>query len=125
MARGAQQMRGMNLTDDKLRLIGEVGELRGRISLTVTAARGINDQGLTDPLRLLFAHDHILSVMYQPMAYVGRGATMARPDDALTIPDVIALLHGGCDGQVSAGDFAPLPCSYPACFSQAFYSAGR
>ena len=118
---GAQQMRGMDLGSDKLRLIGQVGDLDGRMSLTVTAARGINDRGLAEPLRLLFANDHILSVMYQPMAYVGRGASVARPDDALTIPDVIQLLDGACDGQVSAGDFAPLPCSHPACFSQAFY----
>jgi uncharacterized radical SAM superfamily Fe-S cluster-containing enzyme len=46
---------------------------------------------------------------------------MERPADALTIPDVLALLEGTGHGAVSAGDFSPLPCSHPACFSLAFY----
>lgn len=121
-----QRLRGMDLLEGKLHLIEQVGQLHGQMSLTVTAARGINDLGLAEPLRLLFAHDHILSVMYQPLAYVGRGAAMQRPHDALTIPDVIAALDGTCDGRVSASHFAPLPCSHPACFAQAFYlRAGR
>ena len=114
-------LRGMDLLAEKLQLIEQIGSLNGRMSLTITAARGINDHNLGEPLRLLFANDHILSIMFQPAAYVGHGSSIGRPADALTIPDVIAALEGACDGRVRAADFSPLPCSHPACFSLAFY----
>ena len=114
-------MRGRRMLDEKLRLIDAVEQAGGRMSLTLTAARGLNDGELTAPIRLLFARDHILSVMIQPMAYIGTGSGMPRPDDALTIPDITRMLAEQCPQLVRAADFSPLPCSHPACFSLAFY----
>jgi uncharacterized radical SAM superfamily Fe-S cluster-containing enzyme len=59
--------------------------------------------------------------MFQPAAYAGGAARLARPVEAVTIPDVVAALKGAGQGTVSADDFSPLPCSHPACFSLAFY----
>jgi 7,8-dihydro-6-hydroxymethylpterin dimethyltransferase len=115
------QLRGRPLLQDKLRLIEQAGALDASMSLTVTVARGINDADVAEVPRLLFEHDHILSVMFQPAAYIGRAAGLPRPSDAVTIPDIIRLLGGAADGRVAASDFSPLPCSHPACFSLAFY----
>jgi 7,8-dihydro-6-hydroxymethylpterin dimethyltransferase len=83
--------------------------------------RGQNEAQLGAVLANLFAHDHVISVMIQPLAYVGLGGQIPRPPDALTIPDILRHLDGTCGGMVAADDFCPLPCSHPACFSLAFY----
>jgi 7,8-dihydro-6-hydroxymethylpterin dimethyltransferase len=114
-------LRGRPLLDEKLRLIEAAGRLDLPMSLTVTAARGLNDLHLAPILDLLFTRDHILSVMVQPLVHAGRAAVLPRPPDALTLPDVIRLLDGARGGRVQAEDFSPLPCSHPACFSLAYY----
>jgi uncharacterized radical SAM superfamily Fe-S cluster-containing enzyme len=116
-----QALRGRPLIEEKRRLIEMCGELDTPMSLTATVARGINDDRLAEIADLLFQHDHILSVMFQPAAYAGSAARIGRPAGAVTIPDVIAALKGAGGGMVSPEDFSPLPCSHPACFSLAFY----
>lgn len=114
-------LRGRALLDEKMRLVELCAEVGVSMSLTATVAKGINDSALGTITDLLFRHDHILSAMFQPAAYVGHASSLPRPTDAVTIPDVIAALHGAAGGTVSAADFSPLPCSHPACFSLAFY----
>jgi uncharacterized radical SAM superfamily Fe-S cluster-containing enzyme len=116
-----QRLRGRPLLEEKLRLIETAGELGARLSLTMTVARGINDDQPPEVLSLLFERDHVCSVMFQPAAYTGTAAKMGRPQDAVTIPDVVGALDGAGGGRVAAGDFSPLPCSHPACFSLAYY----
>jgi len=116
-----QTLRGRPLLEEKRRLIDLCGELDASMSLTTTVASGVNDHRLAEIAGLLFQHDHILSVMFQPAAYAGTAAARQRPGGAVTIPDVIAALNGASHGTVSAADFSPLPCSHPACFSLAFY----
>jgi 7,8-dihydro-6-hydroxymethylpterin dimethyltransferase len=114
-------LRGRPLLAEKLRLIEQCGELDMPMSLTATVARGVNDGRLGGIADLLFRHEHILSVMFQPAAYAGSAAPIPRPAEAVTISDVIAALKGAGRGVVAADDFSPLPCSHPACFSLAFY----
>jgi uncharacterized radical SAM superfamily Fe-S cluster-containing enzyme len=116
-----QALRGQPLLEEKRRLIDLCGELDSPMSLTATVAKGVNDNRLAEIAGLLFRHEHILSAMFQPAAYAGGAARLARPAEAVTIPDVIAALTGADNGTVSADDFSPLPCSHPACFSLAFY----
>ncbi len=116
-----QTLRGRALLDSKLRLIEQCGELDAAMSLTATVVSGVNDTRAAGVADLLFRHDHILSVMFQPAAYAGRAARLRRPAAATTIPEVLAALAGAGGGRVSASDFSPLPCSHPACFSLAFY----
>jgi 7,8-dihydro-6-hydroxymethylpterin dimethyltransferase len=120
-ARSCQTMRGGDWVDQRRRLIDAIGAAGGRMSLTVTAMRGQNEDQLGGILENLFNQDHVISVMIQPLAYIGQAAQIPRPTDALTIPDILRLINGACAGLVSAEDFCPLPCSHPACFSLAFY----
>ena len=116
-----ERLRGRAILDEKRRLIEAAGELDAPMALTMTVARGVNDDQPAEAARLLFEHDHLCSLMLQPLAYAGRGADLRRPDDAVTIPDVIQSLDGACGGALSRADFSPLPCSHPACFALAFY----
>jgi 7,8-dihydro-6-hydroxymethylpterin dimethyltransferase len=114
-------LRGRRLLQSKLRIIEAAGALDAPMSLTATIARGVNEQQVRVVADLLFRHDHILSAMFQPMAYVGRGASVERPVDPVGIPEITRGLDGAADGQIERADFSPLPCSHPACFSLAFY----
>ncbi|MCX6905446.1 MAG: radical SAM protein, partial [Verrucomicrobia bacterium] len=114
-------LRGRPLLESKLRLIEQCGAMNTPMSLTATIVSGVNNGRVAEVADLLFQHDHILSVMFQPAAYAGNAARMARPATAATIPDVVEALRGAGKGAVSPADFSPLPCSHPACFSLAFY----
>ena len=121
-----QTLRGRpELASIKRKLIEKVIALDGRLSLTVTLARGVNEEELPGILELLFEHDEVLSVMVQPLVY-GQviGAREQDPkiiEDAeltrLTIPDVAGLLAEASGGVLARKDFTPLPCSHPTCFA--------
>lgn len=115
------KLRGRRALDDKLRLIELCKQLGVSMSLTATVAAGINESSIPEVADLLFEHEHILSAMFQPAAYMGVAAALGRPEQAITIPEVISALTGARHGTVSPADFSPLPCSHPACFSLAFY----
>jgi uncharacterized radical SAM superfamily Fe-S cluster-containing enzyme len=114
-------LRGRPAVAEKLRLIDACEELDVPMSLTATVAGGINERAIQAVADLLFQREHILSAMFQPAAYAGNAARLGRPQQAVTIPDVISALSGAGGGTVCAEDFSPLPCSHPACFSLAFY----
>jgi len=116
-----ETLRGRPLLQQKLRIIEIGSELDAPMSLTATVASGVNDGELAEIAPFLFERDNILSLMFQPLAYVGRGAAFPRSPAPISIPDVTRSLNGAGGGLVSAEDFSPLPCSHPACFSLAFY----
>jgi uncharacterized radical SAM superfamily Fe-S cluster-containing enzyme len=107
------------LAEIKRRVIEQVLAAGGRLSLTVTLARGVNEDELAGVLELLFGHDQIVSCMVQPLAMTGQVATRlgADPMRALTIPDVVRLLAQQSGGVLTERDFTPLPCSHPTCFA--------
>lgn len=103
----------------KRRVIERVLARGGKLSLTVTLAKGINEHELPELLSLLFVHDQVLSMMVQPLAHTGRAPTNYTfdPLDVLTIPDVVRLLADSSAGVLTQEDFSPLPCSHPTCFA--------
>ncbi len=104
----------------KRRIVEAVVAAGGRLSLTVTLARGVNEEELEPILELLFGEERVLSVMVQPLARAGRAAEargLGDPADALTIPEVVKLLASSSRGVLAPEDFTPLPCSHPSCFA--------
>ena len=114
-------LRGRRLLDEKTRILRLLEEEGISTSLTMTAARGVNDEQFRPILDYVFSHEHIVSLMIQPLAFAGRGAALGRERRRLTIPDVVEALGRSGHPFVSATDFVPLPCSHPLCFSLAFY----
>jgi 7,8-dihydro-6-hydroxymethylpterin dimethyltransferase len=116
-------LRGRPLLAEKRRILAMLQADGITTSMTMTAGRGVNEDQFPAMLEYLFAHEHVVSLMVQPVAYAGRGETLEGRHHRLTIPDVIRLLGAAGHPAVRADDFAPLPCSHPLCFSLAFYLA--
>jgi uncharacterized radical SAM superfamily Fe-S cluster-containing enzyme len=114
-------LRGRKLLREKLEILDLLAETGISTSLTVTIAGGVNDGQFSRILEYLFSHQHVVSMMIQPISFAGRGANLAGKAGRLTIPDVIKLLDAAGDSRVSASDFVPLPCSHPLCFCLAYY----
>ena len=114
-------LRNEPLAAEKREILSALEEAGISTSLTMTLAGGINEAELPAAVEYLFGHDHVVSLMIQPMAFAGRGVGMAGQTGRLTVPDVVRLL-GTCGHlAVRREDFVPLPCSHPLCFSLAFY----
>jgi hypothetical protein len=114
------RLRGRALLDEKRRILELLGELGVTTSLAMTVAASVNDDQFRPMLDYLFNHEHVVSLMLQPMAFVGRGAAVSIPK-RMTLPDVVVALGAARHPSVRAEDFLPLPCSHPLCFSLAFY----
>jgi len=108
-----------DLGDLKRRLIDRVGELGGRLSLTMTLARGVNEHELQSVLDELLNNDRVVSMMIQPVAYTPAASKRFAGDplDAITIPEVVERVAAASRGQIEPADITPLPCSHPACFA--------
>ena len=115
-----QTLRGRDLTDEKRRAIDNILACDGaQMSLIVTLARNVNEGELRGILDLFFAHKQIVSLMIQPCAHVGHGATRLDfdPLDVVTIPEAVRRLAAASRGVLEESDFSPLPCSHPSCFT--------
>jgi len=119
--RAYELLRGEPLLDEKRRIL-EMLEAEGiSTSLTLTLAGGVNEDQVRPMLDYHFSHEHVVSLMIQPVAFTGRGAGLIGRARRLTIPDVIQLLGEAGHPAVRSDDFVPLPCSHPLCFSLAYY----
>jgi uncharacterized radical SAM superfamily Fe-S cluster-containing enzyme len=114
-------LRGERLAEEKRKILDLLEHVDISTSLTMTLAGGVNETELSSVVDYLFTHEHVVSLMIQPLAFVGRGETLAEQASRLTIPDVISLLDSSDNPAVHQKDFTPLPCSHPLCFSLAFY----
>lgn len=114
------KLRGTPLLKEKLAIM-EMLEVSGiSTSLTMTVAKGVNDNQLRPVMDKLFSTGNFISLMLQPIAFSGRAAAI-RDIDRLTIPELTSLLGKARHPAVSEKDFFPLPCSHPLCFSLSFY----
>ena len=116
-----QILRGKRLLHEKLRILKMLEEEGISTSLTMTVAGGVNDDQFSDLLSYLFSQTHLLSLMIQPIAFVGRGTALSKMTKRLTIPDITEALGMAGHAAVAQSDFVPLPCSHPLCFSLAFF----
>ena len=114
-----ERLRGRgDLAEVKRRLVDEVIAAGGRVSLTLTLARGVNEGELGSALDLLLSNDGVMSLMVQPLASLGPAASPVRDAlDAITIPEVVERLVAASRGALRTSDFSPLPCSHPSCFA--------
>jgi len=115
--------RGRPLVEEKRSILKMLKDMGTTTSLTMTVAGGINDDQIRTLLDLLFSEPHIVSVMLQPLAFTGRGISLSGKAEKLSIPDVLQRIEDAGHPSVRKGDFVPLPCSHPLCFSLAFYLA--
>lgn len=104
----------------KERALANMGKAGIRGTIVATVAKGVNDDRIGEAVRLLYQHDFLLSLMFQPAAYTGYGGAHFAPHDPLnviTIPDIVRACEEQTDGDLRKSDFLPLPCSHPGCFA--------
>jgi 7,8-dihydro-6-hydroxymethylpterin dimethyltransferase len=102
----------------KTRALANLERAGVRTTLVATVARGSSDRFVGDVVRLFFEKDFLLSLLFQPAVYLGRGASLPHdPRDRVTIPEVISLIEAQSGGRLTRADFLPLPCSHPSCFA--------
>jgi len=90
-------------------------------SLTVTAARGVNEHEFPALVQYFLQSDNLLSITVQPFSHEGTGRAFGHdPNDRVTVTEVMRLLSDGSNGVVEPDDFTPLPCSHPSCFCLTF-----
>lgn len=108
-----------DLAERKPALVRRILARGGRLSLTFTLARGVNEDELAAPLDLLFSEEGVVSVMVQPLVYDERTLAHLGADreDVVTVPDAVRLLAAASGGLLREADFTPLPCSHPSCFA--------
>jgi tetraether lipid synthase len=112
------RLRGADILAAKERLLGKMEARRAPLSLVMTARRNASEEEFGPVLDYLFRHDHVVSLMVQPLSFTGRcRSSGVDPLDRLTTPDVVRLLAASSGGRLRTDDFSPLPCSHPACFS--------
>lgn len=110
---------GGNHRAAKMKALENLERAGVRTTIVATVARGVNDAHVGELVRLLYEKDFLLSLTFQPAAYVGHGgSSFAQHDplDVLTIPDVVRLMVEQSGGRLQKSDFLPLPCSHPSCF---------
>lgn len=114
-------LRGRSFAAEKQQIIKLLLAADITMSLTMTIMGGLNEDAVKDGLSRLFEYDNIVSLMIQPAAFVGRGASLSRSYHRISIPDVIDCLDRHGSSVVKKKHFVPLPCSHPQCFSLAYY----
>ena len=113
-----RRLRGADILAAKEKLLKKMEKRQAPLSLVVTVAKNVNEGEIAGILDYFFRHDHVVSLMFQPLSHTGRREGPSfDPQDRLTVPDVIRLIAAASNGRLERGDFIPLPCSHPACFA--------
>ena len=89
-------------------------------TLTLTAARGVNDDQIGPVIQLALQTPFVGGVTIQPVFGSGRSAGID-PVDRLTHTGVLARLGEQTDGQITWRDLTALPCSHPHCASVGYF----
>lgn len=113
-----RRLRGADILAAKEKVLAKMESRQAPLSLVVTVAKNVNEGEIGRILEYFFSHDHVVSLMFQPLSHTGRGeGPPYDPRDRLTVPDVIGIIAAASAGRLERGDFTPLPCSHPACFA--------
>lgn len=111
-----QYHRGADLRSLKQRAVARLSAAGVFTTLTMTAARGVNDHEIGAVVRFALDTPFIGGVAIQPVFGSGRHERID-PHDRLTNTGVLRRLGPQTNGMVSAEDLIALPCSHPHCAS--------
>jgi uncharacterized radical SAM superfamily Fe-S cluster-containing enzyme len=104
-----------DLHEVKRRALENCHDLGISVHPVMTLTKAINDHEVGEFINLAVEYPDIKNVVIQPAMYSGRYDNPRRVD-RLTLEETIGLV---CDQSeiFSTGDFTPIPCSDPNCFS--------
>jgi hypothetical protein len=108
--------RGADLREMKRRAVARLSAAEVFTTLTMTAAKGVNDDEIGDVVRFALETPFVGGVCIQPVFGSGRSAGID-PSDRLTGTGVLKRLGPQTDDLVTWRDLIALPCSHPHCSS--------
>jgi 7,8-dihydro-6-hydroxymethylpterin dimethyltransferase len=114
------QIRGKDLTREKLRALDRCAEEGVTVSLAAAIERGVNEHELGAILRFGVEHPAVTGVFFQPVTHSGRFLVDSDPLEKLTNSDVIELVCAQLPEWFRPDDFVPVPCCSPSCRSATF-----
>ena len=107
--------RGLDLLPLKLKSLDNFrAEGHDSVVLVVTLVRGVNDNKLGEIINFAARnHDIVRCVNVQPVSITGRIDRNKLADYRITIPDFMRLVEEQTNGQITRGDFYPVPAVVP------------
>lgn len=115
-AESSRHHRGGDLTALKADVVRRLSQAEVFTTLTMTVAKGVNDDEIGDVIRVAMETPYVGGVSLQPVFGSGRGRGID-PLDRLTHTGTLARLGPQTDGLVTWRDLTALPCSHPHCAS--------
>jgi len=103
------------LFDVKQRAVENCREANQRsVVLVPVIVKGMNDHQLGDIIQYAIRNiDVIRCVNFQPVSFAGRTEEWEVKKGRITIPEALQKIEEQTAGLVKAGDFYPIPCTYP------------
>ncbi|MDD5492777.1 MAG: radical SAM protein [bacterium] len=117
-----KQLRGLDISGQKLDLIRLMEKEGVKYSLVATVADNINKNEIPDIVDFFFRHQ-ALSLMFQPITLTGNAVSFSPLKHRLTMDEVVSKIAES--PFVKHTDFNPLPCSHYSCFSLSYYLKGE
>ncbi len=107
--------RGVDLIDTKMQAIENCRKAGlHSIVLVVTLVKGVNDRQIGDIIRFAVENfDVVRCINVQPVSLCGRLPEEEREKMRITIPDFMRLCEEQTGGEVTVGDFYPVPAAVP------------
>ena len=112
--------RGADIRRFKERAIERLSAAGVFMTLTMTAAKGVNDGEIGEVIRVAQATPYVGGVTVQPVFGSGRNSGIDA-NDRLTHTGVLARLAPQTDGAITWRDLTALPCSHPHCCSVGYF----
>jgi 7,8-dihydro-6-hydroxymethylpterin dimethyltransferase len=110
-----QQLRAADPLKIRLKLIKLLNALNIPMQLTMTIARGVNEQEIAWVVDMGRRHRNIRLVALQPAFFSGRAELDFDPSERACLSDAIKGVVQGLGVKGRAEDFLPIPCSHPNC----------
>jgi len=112
--------RGGDIRKFKDQAIDRLAEAGVFMTLTMTAALGVNDDEIGAVINRAKESPYVGGVTIQPVFGSGRSAGVD-PQNRLTYTGVLARLEPQTNGEITWQDLTALPCSHPHCCSVGYF----
>jgi len=112
--------RGADIRRFKQRAVERLSAAGVFMTLTMTAATGVNDDEIGAVIATAMKTPYVGGVTIQPVFGSGRNSGID-PNDRLTHGGVLRRLGPQTDGRITWRDLTALPCSHPHCCSVGYF----
>ncbi|MBM7506140.1 radical SAM protein [Agromyces aurantiacus] len=112
--------RGADIRRFKERAIERLSAAGVFMTLTMTAAKGVNDDEIGAVIRRAMTTPYVGGVTIQPVFGSGRNSGIDA-EDRLTHGGVLKRLEPQTNGEITWRDLTALPCSHPHCCSVGYF----